>query len=84
MTPKMDAASHLPLAQTQFPGRHLLLISEVAKALQCTETHVRDLIDEGQIITIDIASPPDAGKAARKCLRIPVASYDNFLRARAL
>lgn len=77
-------ASQLPLAQITFPGRTVLMISEVAKALCCTETHVRDLIDEGQLVAVDIASPAASGSKPRQCLRIPVSSYDNFLRGRAV
>jgi hypothetical protein len=77
-------APQLPLAHITFPGRTVLMISEVAKALRCTETHVRDLIDEGQLVAVDIASPITHGNKPRQCLRIPVSSYDNFVRARAV
>jgi hypothetical protein len=35
----------LPLAATIFPGRIVLTLSEVAKALRWTETHLKELID---------------------------------------
>jgi excisionase family DNA binding protein len=85
MAKEVMNSPQLPLAQTTFPGRSVLTISEVAKTLNCTETHVRDLIDEGQLVAVDIAGPPvPGGRPPRQCLRIPVSSYDNFLRARAV
>lgn len=54
------------------------MISEVARALKCTETHIRDLIDEGQLMAVDIAG----ADTPRKCLRIPVSAYDAFIGAR--
>jgi hypothetical protein len=81
----------LPLATIVFPGRNVLMIHEVAKALNCTNQHVIDLIVEGQIVAVDIGGPAEvianktaSSKTARRCLRIPVASYDNFLRCRTL
>lgn len=55
----------LPLAATIFPGRTVLTLSEVAKALRWTETHIKDLIDEGQLVAIDIASPAAPGTKRR-------------------
>jgi hypothetical protein len=85
-----ERQNELPLAQSVFPGRNFLLISEVAKALKCSNQHVTDLIEEGLIVAVDIGNPTDnpaksaeTVKTARRCLRIPVSSYDNFLRARS-
>lgn len=75
----------LPTAQIAFPGRSLLLISEVSKALKCTNQHVIDLVEEGQLVAVDIAGPvADPSQKPRRCLRIPVGSYDNFLHARTI
>ena len=74
----------LPLAATIFPGRTVLTPSEVAKALRCTETHIKDLIDEGRTSSHPHRKPRRTRyKAPRQCLRIPISSYDSFLRARA-
>lgn len=93
----MTAQHELPLtaalAHAVFPGRTLLIIAEVAEALKCTQQHVLDLVEEGQLVAVDIrgklagatAKPSDMGnKSARRCLRIPVSAYDTFIKARAI
>jgi len=76
--------SDLPLAESVFPNRNFLMISEVSKVLKCTNQHVLDLIEEGQLVAVDISGPAVDRNTARRCLRIPVSSYDNFLRTRVL
>lgn len=79
------------LSHELFPGRSSLLIAEVADALRCTVQHVLDLVEEGDLRAVDIrgriqgeARPSDFGRRdARRCLRIPVSAYDDFIRRRA-
>lgn len=90
----MTAQHELPLtaclAHKVFPGRTMLLIAEVAAAWKCTEQHVLDLVEEGQLVAVDIRGavakkPSEMGnKTARRCLRIPVSSYDHFVKERAI
>ena len=63
-----------------FPGRTTLFVGEVARALRVTKQHVVNLIDEGFLSAIDVASGPLAKK---RSLRIPVSSYDSYVRSRA-
>jgi len=74
------------LAHTLFPGRAMLLVAEIATAFRCTEQHVLNLCEMGDLISIDIrtgkpSKPSEhiASRAARRCLRIPVSSYDHFI-----
>jgi excisionase family DNA binding protein len=57
-----------------FPGRRVLSVREVAERLSIGEQQVRDLIEEGKIMAINI------GGHARKFWRIPVDEYERFLR----
>ena len=60
-----------------FPGRKMLYVGEVAERLQVDEQHVRDLIEEGKLHAID------AGGGGRKFWRIPVTSWERFMKARS-
>ena len=57
-----------------FAGRTTLYVSEVAEKLRITEQHVRNLIDEGKLLAINV------GTNERKFWRIPVEEYDRFLK----
>lgn len=69
--------------QLEFPSlafpedRKVLYVGEVAMKLRCTEQHVSDLIEEGQLQGVNIAGP-----GQRKCWRIPVEAYEAFLERR--
>lgn len=78
------------LAHAVFPGRASLLVAEIADTLRCTEQHVLNLCELGNLTAIDIrtgqpARPSDYAKnrSARRCLRIPVSSYDTFITNRS-
>ena len=73
------------LASGAFPGRSTLFVAEVAQALRITKQHVINLIDEGFLSAIDVAncSNSKSGAPTRRALRIPVGSYDNYIRSRA-
>lgn len=60
-----------------FPGRKTLYVAEVAERLSMDDQQVRDLIDEGKIHAIDI------GGGTRKFWRIPVSSFERFLKERS-
>ena len=57
-----------------FAGRKTLYVSEVAKDLRVTEQHVRNLIEEGNLLAINV------GTNDRKFWRIPVEEYERFLK----
>ncbi len=95
----MTTVKHQPIPQQElplsaiaphklFPGRTSLYVSEVAKALQMTERQVLDLIDEGALEAVNIASPgkstttPTGNITPRKFWRVPVSAYDAFIQAR--
>jgi hypothetical protein len=88
-----DQQVELPLSSVMshavFPGRRSLLVAEIAETLRCTEQHVLNLCELGNLIAIDIrtgreAKPSEYAKSrsARRCLRIPVSSYDAFVQTR--
>lgn len=60
-----------------FPrDRKVLTVGEVALRLDCTEQHVIDLIDAGQIQALNI------GTAGKRHWRIPREAYDSFVALR--
>jgi len=65
------------LASLTFAGRTVLSVREVAKRLAIDEQQVRDLIEEGKLHAINI------GGGGRKHWRIPVASFERFLKERS-
>lgn len=74
-----------------FPGRTSLLASEVAELLHCTQQHVLNLCDSGDLVSIDIrtgqqsrTSKKKKARSQRRCLRIPVSSYTQFVERRSI
>lgn len=67
----------LDFAGLLFPGRKVLYVSEVAERLEIGEQSVRDLIDEGKLHAIDTSG------GSRKFWRIPVSSFERFLKERS-
>ncbi|MCI0351227.1 MAG: helix-turn-helix domain-containing protein, partial [Acidobacteriales bacterium] len=64
-------------AGLQFPpDRRILYVREIALKLRVTEQHVSDLIEEGKLQAVNVAG------SGRKSWRIPVESYEAFLRQR--
>lgn len=69
--------------QLMFPSlafpkeRRVLYVFEVAEMLRVTQRHVIDLIDEGKLKAVNIAGD---NSTDRKFYRIPVESYDAFIR----
>jgi hypothetical protein len=61
--------------------RRVLYVFEVAEMLRITERHVIDLIEEGKIKALNIAG---ANSTDRKFYRIPVESYESFIRVNTL
>ena len=79
------------LAHQLFPGRAMLLLSEVRDAWRCSLQHVINLIESGDLIAVDIrtsnpVTKEEAGKmknhkSFRRWLRVPVSAYDAFIRS---
>ena len=65
----------LPLS-LQFPGRTQLYINEITSRIGCDRTHLNHLIDKGVLLAVDI------GAGQRRCLRIPIESYADFIMSR--
>lgn len=59
-----------------FPGRRVLTVGEVSERLRVTIQHVIDLIDEGQLTGINL------GGGSKRHYRIPVESYERFIKER--
>ncbi len=73
-------------AHAVWPGRVLLYVIEVAEKLHCSDQHVWNLIEEGQLIAIDIATkkqvvPGQIDRRRRGCFRVPVCAWDKFIEA---
>lgn len=76
----MPEHTHLPYASLDFAeGRTALYLHEVAAKLGITLKHVSDLVEEGKLDAINLASP--GNKTGRRCLRIPIESYRQFVSA---
>jgi hypothetical protein len=67
------------LAHKKFPGRNMLKVPEVAKALRIDEKQVISLIHKGLIGAVEVT-----GRAAgtKESWRIPVDCYDDYIRRR--
>jgi hypothetical protein len=74
--------SGLPLsAAVLFPGRATITVQEMAGALRITATHVKDLLEEGKILGVNATGNGGIGAPGRKRWRIPVDSFDQFVKA---
>jgi len=73
----------VPAQPTQFPSlkfpadRTVLQVAEVARRLRVSKYHVVGLIEEGKLRAMNVAGSSPTG---RKCYRIPVESWDAFVR----
>lgn len=76
--PAPDPQLLFPFASLDFPGRSMLYPHEVAEKLGMSADHLHDLMDDGSLVGMDIASPG----ASRREMRIPIESYRNFIVAR--
>ncbi len=71
-----------------FPGRTVLYVKEVARALDIVEQHVHNLIEIGELAAINVGSAPRSelnprgSKIARNYWRIPVSALETFVEAR--
>ena len=78
--------SELPLglmgmrAHKLFPGRTSLMVQEVARALEIDDKHVVSLILEGLLGAVEVTGK--GNKTSREHWRIPVASFDEYIRRR--
>lgn len=78
---QLELALSSVLPHAIFQGRSTLLVREVATALECSEDQVERLINLGELVAINISG--SGQPARRRCLRIPVSSYDQFVKKRA-
>jgi hypothetical protein len=53
----------------------------MAGALRITATHVKDLLEEGKILGVNATGNGGIGAPGRKRWRIPVDSFDQFVKA---
>lgn len=67
-----------PFPSLDFPGRTTLTVDEIAEKLGVTAKHVGDLIAENELQGVDAAGKD----ASRRCMRVPVESYRDFVTAR--
>lgn len=68
-----------PFPSLDFPGRTTLMVHEIASRVGVTTRHIIDLVDEGRITAINLSG--GANKSDRRCLRIPLESYRDFIIA---
>lgn len=73
----IDQPQQLTFGSLLFPGRTVLYVSEVAEKLKVTDQHVIDLIEEGQF-----PGAINVGGGSKKFYRIPIESYERFLKSR--
>jgi hypothetical protein len=69
------------LSHRLFPGRISITVMEVAKAVDCDHKHVLDLIKEGVLGAIEITGRGNL--SSREKWKIPVDSWDDFIRRRS-
>lgn len=80
MDEQMELALKSVAPHALFPGRQNLYPQEVADALEISKDQVFDLIEEGVLFAIEVASPKT--KSGRSHWRIPVSEFDRYCRTR--
>jgi hypothetical protein len=79
----MSADNQLEFESLAFPkDRKMLRVAEIAAKLDCTEEHIHNLIDEGQIGGYDISGRNNL--TDRSCRRVPVEAWEKFLKERRI
>ena len=76
----MIATQERPHTKVLFPGRFVATPRECAKALNVTERHILNLIDEGVLHCFSIQGPRN--RTPRRCRRITIESLEAFLQQR--
>ena len=66
------------LHSLDFPGRTVLRPQEIAKRLGVSDQHILNAVEEGSLQAVNLAG---AG-ASKRCLRIPVESYRDWVLRR--
>lgn len=79
LKPKPRTASAPPAMD--FPGRTSLKPHECARSIGCHVDHIYDLVEEGILKGVDIAG--GGNRTDRRCLRIPVEAWRQFIAARS-
>jgi hypothetical protein len=80
------------LAHTVFPGRSMLTLTEVAAAWRVDLQHVKNLVECGDMVAIDLKTSKPAKpselktehRSFRQWLRIPTSEHDRFLKERTV
>ena len=70
-------SSQLEFPSLAFPGRKALTVGEICAVLDVCENHVLNLIESGQLVSINVAC------GSRNHPRIPIESWHAFLKARS-
>jgi len=65
-------------ASLDFPGRSTVLVREMAERLGVSERHLFNEIDSGALVVLDLK----AKGSARRCARVPIECYRNYVSAR--
>ena len=70
-----------PRAEAYSKGRVVLFPEEVASQLACHVDHVYDLIESGDLKAIDISGRNNL--TGRRCCRVPVEAFADFMKRRS-
>ena len=81
LSPKPATPSARPTPPLDFPGRTTIRPHEAAAAIGCHVDHIYDLADEGVLKAVNISGGNNL--TDRRCLRIPVEAWRQFLLARS-
>lgn len=79
---KDNTVNQLEFPSLDFPGRTALYPFEIAERIGCHVDHVHDLVEEGQLRGVDISGRNNVSN--RRCLRIPIESWREFIKARTI
>lgn len=71
----MPTQTELPFVSLDFPGRVTLMSGEIAAKLGCSPLHIANLVDSGELVAIDLASP----NTSRRYMRIVAESYRHWI-----
>lgn len=73
-----DEQLQFPFPSLDFPGRTILTVAEIAQKLHVSDQQVLNLAEEGAFAGLDLKGL----RATKRCLRIPIESYRNFILSR--
>lgn len=80
---KPNGDDQMEFVSLAFPkDRKVLRVEECAAKLDCSNEHVYNLIEEGQLRAVNISGMNNL--TDRRCLRIPIEAWDAFIKARSV